>query len=218
MDGKERKDNVPEKIDLESILGPEAGGSEESGEVEVLDPATGRPAAPAREPAEEEAGEDAGKYHDLWIRARADLENFRKRIERERAEERAQAGAGIARELLPILDNLERALAGSPEGDPFRDGVALIHKQMKEALERAGLEGIEALGEEFNPVYHEAVATEATDKFEPNRILDEIRKGYCFRGRVLRPSLVRVSVAAQKPEGDGGNEAAHAGDGPAGDP
>jgi molecular chaperone GrpE len=213
-----KNEKKPEKIDIADFLGPSAPGATDSGEIELLDPGTGAPmrhqttrtAETASDPGlsgEQVAAAlaEKDKYHDLWIRGRADFENFRKRIEREREEERAQAGASLVREILPVLDNLERALNGAPEGEPFRDGVALIWRQLKDCLTRAGLEPIEALGATFNPVYHEAVVTERTNRFEPNMILDEIQKGYMFRGRVLRPSLVKVAV---KPEETAGNEGA----------
>ena len=213
-----KNEKKPEKIDIADFLGPSASGATDTGEIELLDPGTGAPMRQQPARSTETAGEagvspeqatsalaERDKYHDLWIRGRADFENFRKRIEREREEERSQAGASLVREVLPVLDNLERALAGAPEGEPFRDGVALIWRQLKDCLTRAGLEPIDALGATFNPVYHEAVVTERTDRFEPNRILDEIQKGYMFRGRVLRPSLVKVAV---KPEESAGNEGA----------
>ena len=185
----------PEKIDMDDVLGGAADS--ETPDVEWIDPATGRPEGPTRA-AVEELKAERDKYQDLWTRARADFENLRKRTERERAEESVRAGAALALDLLPVLDNLDRALASAPAGDPFTEGVALIQRQLKEALTRAGLEPIEALGETFNPVFHEAVVTERTSRFEANRILDEIQKGYKFRGRVLRPSLVKVSV---RPDG-----------------
>ncbi|HKY32691.1 MAG TPA: nucleotide exchange factor GrpE [Candidatus Polarisedimenticolia bacterium] len=193
------KDKRPEKIDMRDVLGPGAGAPE-SDEIEIVDDSRSPgPAAGAEGLKAVQSERD--KYYDLWVRARADFENFRKRIERERDEERAQAGAALARDILPALDNLERALAGAPEGEPFRDGVALIHRQLRDALSRAGLVPIEALGDQFNPIYHEAVATERTARFEPNRILEEIQKGYLFRGRVLRPSLVKVAVKPEDPDG-----------------
>jgi len=143
-------DKGPQKIDLEELLGAEetAGTPSESGEIEILDPVTGDPVRKkgARE------GDDANRYEDLYLRTRADFENYRKRIERERVEERSRAAAGLVEELLPVLDSLERALGGTQEGDPFRDGVALIHRQMKDTLARAGLEPIEALGAMFDPI------------------------------------------------------------------
>jgi molecular chaperone GrpE len=97
-------------------------------------------------------------------------------------------------------------LSSAPGGDPFRDGVALIHKQLFEALERAGLEVLPAQGEPFDPLYHEAVAAEPTDQCTPNMVLEEIQKGYRVSGRVLRPAIVKVSAPARETEvrGEGG--------------
>lgn len=206
------KDRVPEKIDLNEILG-EGDSLEESDQIEILDPAGAeggedetRPlrTPPLSDPASPREGrEESDPYKELWVRARADFENFRKRTERERDEEAIKAGALLMRELLPVLDNLERALAKAPAGDPFADGVALIHKQLQDALFRAGLRPIEAVGGPFDPIFHEAVVTEPTSAFESNLVLDEIQKGYLFRGRVVRPSLVKVSVRGGEQGGPG---------------
>jgi len=197
-------DKGPQKIDLEELLGAEetAGTPSESEEIEILDPVTGDPVRKkgARE------GDDANRYEDLYLRTRADFENYRKRIERERVEERSRAAAGLVEELLPVLDSLERALGGTQEGDPFRDGVALIHRQMKDTLARAGLEPIEALGAMFDPIYHDAVATEQRDDLEPNQVIDVIQPGYLFQGRVLRHALVRVAAGGAQKAGEQGGE------------
>ncbi len=195
-------DRKPDKIDLDAILGTGKGSPGDLGEVEILDPVTGR-AAPRggteAEPSRGAAGPDPEreKLQDLYVRTRADFDNYRKRVEREREEDRARAGAALMKDLLPVLDNLERALSTAPPGEPFRDGVALIHRQLLDALSRAGLEPLPALGEPFDPVYHEAVATEPTDQFEPNIVLEELQKGYKVGGRVLRPAAVRVSAPAR---------------------
>jgi len=204
------KDKVPEKIDLSEILGEDAAGGNE--EIEVLDPfadETVDDATPPSDPGDPRPAaerEDKGGgevYKDLWVRARADFENFRKRTERERDEEAAKAVALLIRDILPVLDNMERALEKAPAGDPFADGVALIHKQLQDALFRAGLRPIKALHEPFDPVFHEAVVTEPTTAFESNLVLAEIQRGYVFRGRVIRPSLVKVSVSQQgSPDAD----------------
>jgi len=218
-------DRKPDKIDISEIIGPESDDEGDSSEIVVLDPSTGETMT-GRTRMETDASSSAlhedlrkahaekDKYHDLWIRARADFENLRKRLDRERDEERARAGSALARDLLPVADNLERALAGMPESDPFRDGIALVHRQFVDSLRKAGLEPIEAVGKPFDPVYHEAVATEPTTGTPPNHVLAEIQRGYLFMGRVLRPSLVRVSVSpgehqksrgSSKPESVGGS-------------
>jgi molecular chaperone GrpE len=204
------KDKRPDKIDLDEVLGEDSAEGE-TPEVELLDPAAGSAPQAGIDAAAAlaEARAERDRSHDLWIRARADFENFRKRVERERAEERSQAGAGIVRDILPVLDNLDRALANAPAGDPFREGVALIHRQLRDALTRAGLEPIEAVGETFDPVFHEAVVTERTARFEANRVLEEVQRGYLFRGRVLRPALVKVAVSPAEQAGQNGQDGGH---------
>ena len=189
------KKKRPEKIDMDDVLGPDAP-MEESPEVVLLDPSTGKAAASqAHESARlKEALAEKDRYQDLYARARADFENLRKRVEREREEETTRAGMALVRDILPVLDNLERALADQSVTGPFREGVALIQRQLQDVLARAGLEPIEALGETFDPVFHEAVVTERTPRFEHNRVLEEIQKGYRYRGRVLRPALVKVAL------------------------
>ncbi len=202
----------PEKIDLDELLGESTADERgsDSDEIQLLDPVTGEPlsrrrgteATPVPDAAEGVAEEE--HFRDLYLRTRAEFENYRKRIERERGDERARAAAGLVEDLLPVLDSLERALAGAPEGEPFRDGVALIHRQMQETLAKAGLRPIEALGEMFDPAYHHAVATERRDDFEPNRVIDVIQQGYMFKDRVLRPALVRVVASGGQAPGQGG--------------
>ncbi len=214
----------PEKISLDDVL-KGGGGSgppdEEDGIIEIIPqtetpgggaqdvpaPAGGagastaaeEPHAAAASRTEEllkEALAEKEQLQDLYLRARADLENFRKRVEREREEDRARAGAALLREMLPALDDLDRALAQPPEATGFREGVDLIRRRLDESLRKLGMEAIETLGETFDPSRHEALAVEPREGFAPNTIIEEIRRGYFFMGRVLRPSMVKVAVAA----------------------
>jgi molecular chaperone GrpE (heat shock protein) len=132
-----------------------------------------------------------------FVRLQADFENFRKRIERERDEHTRHAAATLVEKLLPVLDNLERALA-APAPDPgaaaLREGLVLIHRQFLEELSLAGLRPVEAEGKSFDPLVHEAVETVSSDNHDPNTVVGELQRGYWFRDRVLRPALVRVAV------------------------
>ncbi len=208
----------PDKIRIEDVLGPSEEDPPE--EIEVLD-GTAREASESASAAEGASFEqltaaraETETYRDLYLRSRADLDNLRKRMEREREQEQAQAGAALAKDLLPALDNLGRALESAPAGDPFAEGVVLIERQLREALRRAGLEPIEAVGEPFDPVYHEAVMTEPTTRLPAGTVLEEAQKGYTFRGRVLRPALVKVAVQPEAPPAGAPPEAAETGDGP----
>jgi molecular chaperone GrpE len=137
------------------------------------------------------------ELYDLLLRKQAEFENARKRLEREREEVRRRVGADLAKQLLPVLDNLDRALAEPAAGKPtdgLRRGVELVSQQIGEVLSREGLEPIAAVGERFDPNLHEAVETRVVPGFEEGVVLEELRKGYLFRGQLLRPALVRVSA------------------------
>ncbi len=135
------------------------------------------------------------------LRLQADFENFRKRVDRERGAFERHARAGLVERLLPILDNLERALALEHESevyDPFRDGVSLIHRQLLDELRKAGLRPVDSVGRPFDPNVHEAVLTEPSADVAPHTVLEEIQRGYRFLDRLLRPARVKVSVEPER--------------------
>ncbi len=138
----------------------------------------------------------SAEYLDNWRRAAADLSNYRKRSERDMGELVRTANAALILRLLPVLDDLDRATQNVPSelrGQPWVDGVALIARKMLSELESEGLKSIEAMGKPFDPNYHEAVIHEETDKHPEGLVIGELQKGYTLNGRVLRPSLVKVS-------------------------
>jgi len=143
---------------------------------------------------------EASEMRDLAQRKQAELENYRKRVERERAELSRYANADVVREILPVLDNLERALgAGASEGQ-LRDGVAIIQRQLQEILTRLGLVEVESMGKPFDPHVHEAVTQQETEDHPEGTVLDVFQKGYLFKDRLLRPAMVSV---ARGHSGDG---------------
>jgi len=135
-------------------------------------------------------------------RRQADFENYRKRVDRERTETYNRVVADVAEKLLPVSDNLKRALetessVEAAESDEFRhflSGVDLISKQLTGVLDALGVKPISAVGEQFNPHIHEAVVTEATDEYEPDTVIQEIRSGYKVGDKLIRPALVKVST------------------------
>lgn len=135
------------------------------------------------------------KLKDQLLRSRAEFENFRKRAEREKTDFFRYALSDTLRELLPVLDNFERAISieYGPVED-FRQGVEMIHKQLSETLTRTGLETIDPLGEPFDPTYHEAIARDEKSDEEPNTVTEVLQKGYLLHERLLRPALVRVAA------------------------
>lgn len=143
---------------------------------------------------------------DAVLRRQADFENYRKRVERERTETYNRVVGEVAQKLLPVMDNLTRALDAeesvqtgeSAEFRHFLHGVELIGKQLSEVLESFGIEPIAAVGERFDPHVHEAVVTEPSDEFEPDMVIEELARGYRIGERLLRPAMVKV--AAHKSE------------------
>ena len=135
-------------------------------------------------------------------RRQADFENYRKRVDRERNETYNRVVADIATKLLPVSDNLKRALEAeasveAAESDEFRhflSGVDLIWKQLNGLLETLGVKQIPAVGEPFDPHIHEAVVTEATDEYEPDTVIQEIVAGYRLGDKLIRPALVKVAT------------------------
>lgn len=137
------------------------------------------------------------EYYDLLLRTRAEFDNYRKRIDRERAEQAESAAAGLLRALLPILDDLERALAAPADEEgarAYREGVELIHRQLLELLQKHAVTPIEALGADFDPHRHQAVVHEPAPGHREGEIVEEFRRGYMLGNRLLRPSMVKVAA------------------------
>jgi molecular chaperone GrpE len=140
----------------------------------------------------EEAERQRDEYLDLAQRTQADFENYRKRAAREAAAAGERAKSGLVRELLPIVDNLERALASAEEGEQhLAQGVRLVHAELIAVLERNGVEQFNPAGDRFDPSEHEALSVRADG--EPGVVLDVVEKGYRANGTVLRPARVVVS-------------------------
>jgi molecular chaperone GrpE len=142
----------------------------------------------------EDAQAEAQANHDHFLRERAELENFKKRMQREKAEALRFASEPLIRELLPVVDNLERAVEhGSGDGESVLEGVRLVRKSFRDVLDRHGVKPIEAVGEPFDPSRHEAMAQVETTEHEPNRVVEQYHRGYLLHDRLLRPALVTVS-------------------------
>jgi molecular chaperone GrpE len=138
------------------------------------------------------AERERDEYLDLARRAQADFENYRKRAAKEAAAAGQRAKSGLIRELLPIVDNLERALASAEEGEQhLAEGVRLVHSELIAVLERNGVEQFDPAGDKFDPAEHEALSVRADG--ESGVVLDVVEKGYRANGSVLRPARVVVS-------------------------
>lgn len=142
--------------------------------------------------------EQIAKARDNWIHTAADFENFKKRAMRERAEAAQFASASLLQKLLPILDNFEMAQAAAQNaGDEkltsLQSGITMIQQQLKNVLLESGLEEIDATGKFFDPALHEAVSQQETSEIPEGHVLQQLRKGYKLRDRLLRPASVIVA-------------------------
>ena len=183
---KKRPSDIVQDEPEDAVVEPGLAGPE-SGDI----PEAGQPSA---EPSAAERQRD--EYRELLLRQSAEFDNFRKRTERERQTLEETAAFNIIHELLPLVDNLERALSAEPgaEGaDAYRKGVELIYRELQEILRRRGVKPIEALGAEFDPHYHQAVSYEPADDRNDGEIVEEFRRGYMLGDRLLRPSMVKVA-------------------------
>ncbi|MBU1061223.1 MAG: nucleotide exchange factor GrpE [Candidatus Omnitrophica bacterium] len=143
-----------------------------------------------------EKAEKSEDYYDSLLRLQADFDNYKKRLEREKTEFIKFANEEIIVEILKILDDFERAVeAGKTKHDfdILYKGVEMIHKDLKDYLEKSGLKQIEAKGKLFNPHEHEAMMQEERDDFPEDHVIDEFQKGYTLNGRIIRPTKVKVS-------------------------
>jgi molecular chaperone GrpE len=148
----------------------------------------------------ETAKAELDQWRDRFLRKAAEFENFRKRSERERAESAALTKSSVLAEFLPIMDACERALKSFAEGDDrqgrlqsYREGVELLFKQLGDALARLGVVAVEAKGKKFDPHLHEALVHLETQEHEDNTVIEELRRGYLLKERLLRPAQVVVA-------------------------
>ena len=178
----------------ETADAPAADGADEA-------TAAGEDESPA-EPSEGEqedprarAERERDEYLALARRTQADFENYRKRAAKDSAAAGTRAKAALARELLPAIDNLERALSSVREGDGgLAEGVRLVHAELVAAFRRAGVESFDPAGEAFDPTLHEALTTQPADGAEPGVVLNVVEKGYRLGDTILRPARVVVSA------------------------
>lgn len=182
--------------------GPSSPAGEPAPDVDQKPLEIGAPAAGDDRP---ESDQDAvtaecrerDEFRDLLLRKTAEFDNYRKRVERERREQAAAEVTEILKSLLPIVDDFERALAVDAVENPeaYRAGVELIHRHLGDLLARRGVTAIDALGADFNPHVHQAVATEANPEHRDGEVIEEFRRGYRLGERLLRPAMVKVVKA-----------------------
>jgi len=130
---------------------------------------------------------------DGWQRSAAEFQNYKKRIERERDFEKAMMKGDIIKKVLPVLDDLERALQNRPADDAWSNGIELIARKVQNIIEAEGVKRIEAEGAAFDPNFHEAISNEPSEEVESGHVIAVVQNGYMLGERVLRPAMVRVA-------------------------
>lgn len=184
---KKKKEDVlePEKLD-ESMDGDDTilSDDEPKSELELLIEEN------------EQLKEDVARLKNEYLKEKAEVENIKKRLEKERIIERKYAAMPVAKAFISPLDHFELALKHEPKDEETRtfvQGFAMILKEIHKGLETVGVSEIDAEGAEYDPNYHQAVMTEQVDGLEPNQVIDVLQKGYLFKDRVIRPAMVKIS-------------------------
>jgi len=188
-----------EETKAEDLKEEEAATEEpETEEPEAAEEAEAGDEAKAEDEGEAEASKDEPSAEEQeserYMRLMAEFQNFKRRAAKEKSDIHAFANERIVGDLLPVLDNFERALDTETEDiEGYAKGMQLIFEQLKTALEKAGLKEIEALGQDFDPNVHNAVMTDNTDEYETDKISKVLQKGYKLNDKVVRPSMVAVN-------------------------
>jgi molecular chaperone GrpE len=188
--------------------------SDEQGPTQGEAPATPAEAAPPTSPEEQIAALEQAKkeLHDRLLRTAAEFENWKRRAKKEMDESSQRGREQLVKELLPVIDNLERALKHASSDDPLATGVRMVEKQLLSVLEKHGVTRFSALGQPFDPAIHDAIQQVETSEFAPGSVAQEFASGYNSNGRLLRPAMVAVAKAppspqppppAESPEGQG---------------
>ncbi|WP_194541624.1 nucleotide exchange factor GrpE [Paenibacillus sp. FSL W7-1279] len=137
------------------------------------------------------------EHQQRTLRVQADFDNFRRRTQKEKEDLGKYASSKLITELLPVIDNFERALQASeenPEFESFSKGVSMIFRQLESVLATEGLTAMKSVGEPFNPEYHQAIMQVESDEYEEGIVVEEVQKGYKLKDKVLRPAMVKVSM------------------------
>jgi molecular chaperone GrpE len=141
----------------------------------------------------EEAASKTVEYKDSWLRSQAEFQNYRKRIERDNELTYISLKGDIVKKILPVLDDLERALQNRSPEDAWANGIELVARKFQNILESEGVKKIEAIGTEFDPNFHEAISHEPADGVQSGHVIGVVQNGYRIGERVIRPALVRVA-------------------------
>ncbi|MFL1674325.1 nucleotide exchange factor GrpE [Paenibacillus dendritiformis] len=190
---QEEKIERNDQVDSEAV---ETADVEHNQEAAETSEAEGKAAEEAQGAELKEARAQAEELQQRLLRAQADFDNFRRRTVKEKEELAQYASSKLVTELLPVLDNFERALAAAQTGSEeqsFVKGVDMIFRQFTQVLEQEGVKAMNAVGEPFNPEFHQAIMQVESEEHEEGIVVEEVQKGYMLKDRVLRPAMVKVS-------------------------
>jgi molecular chaperone GrpE len=189
------------KPDTDGQNGPDLQHEQAAGTTAEAQEAPAEAPVPSAEQELAASREDAAKNRDLYLRTLADLDNYRKRVQREKDDLSRFANENLLRELLPVLDNLERAIEharGDQGAGGILEGVEMTLNQLAKVLEKAGVKPVAAVGQPFDTARHEAIGHEETSEQAPQTVVRELQKGYLLNDRLLRPAMVLLAKAPQK--------------------
>jgi len=201
----EHKDAVQDTVTEETIEETlentpntgESGSSEEAVNPEQEIPVTESADEAAGSAELEKLQAELQEQQQRTLRVQADFDNFRRRTQKEKEDLGKYASSKLITELLPVIDNFERALQASeenPEFESFSKGVSMIFRQLESVLATEGLSAMKSVGEPFNPEYHQAIMQVESDEYEEGIVVEEVQKGYMLKDKVLRPAMVKVSM------------------------
>ncbi|WP_405374490.1 nucleotide exchange factor GrpE [Pseudobutyrivibrio sp.] len=185
---------VKEAVENAEEMTEEAAPEAEVQEAEAKDDKDSKKGLKKKEKKKDKRDEQIEQLNDKVMRQMAEFENFRRRTEIEKSQMFATGAKSIVEKILPVVDNFERGLATVEEGaDPFADGMLMIYKQLLTTLDEVGVKPIEAVGQEFNPDFHNAVMHVEDEEVGENIVVEEFQKGYMYNDTVVRHSMVKVA-------------------------
>lgn len=198
FDTEEMTEEATEALDAEEAtedVSQETASEEPEKSEEGLETEDGQEKGKLFKKKKDKKDEKIEELNDKVMRQMAEFENFRKRTEKEKTQMFEVGAKSIIEKILPVVDNFERGLAGVDENteDPFAQGMQMVYKQLMTSLEEAGVTPIEAVGQEFNPDFHNAVMHVEDDNFGENEVVEELQRGYQYRDTVVRHSMVKVA-------------------------
>jgi molecular chaperone GrpE len=189
-----KKKNISQEENIEEVVKiPVEGNQEfENGE-RIEDSGLAENRIEALQKQLEEAEAKAAEHLDGWQRAQAEFVNYKNRVQRDREANYNSMKGDVIRKMLPVLDDLERSLAHRPENDSWADGMELIARKFRSVLEAEGVTRIDAVGQPFDPNFHEAISSEPNEDVESGHVIEVVQNGYMLGERVIRPAMVRVA-------------------------